>query len=82
MKVDKYIKQQHIHHIYLARLQIPNHRHHFLFLLEFQYTDTSGEESVRVDYYYMADRGLLVSVVYDKDHEKEIGKILDSFKMK
>ena len=46
------------------------------------YTDTSGEESVRVDYYYMADRGLLIAVAYDKDHEKEIGKILDSFKMK
>ena len=46
------------------------------------YTDTSGDESVRVDYYYMADRGLLVTVAYDKDHEKELGKILDSFKVK
>lgn len=42
------------------------------------YTDTEGEEPLQVDYYYLADRGILITVAYDKDHKKELAKVLAS----
>lgn len=45
------------------------------------YTDTEGEEPLEVTYYYMAERKLFVTVSCDKDHKKELAKMLASFKL-
>lgn len=45
---------------------------------KFSYTDTSGDTAVRVDYYFMPERGLLVTAAYDASHKKELAKILAS----
>ena len=44
------------------------------------YTDTSGEVSLTVDYYYAVDRQVLITVSYDAAHKKDFEKILKSFK--
>lgn len=45
------------------------------------YTDNEGEEPLEVTYYYMADRKLFVTVSCDKDHKKELAKMLASLKL-
>lgn len=42
------------------------------------YTDESGDAPVQVDYYFLKDRGLLISAAYDKEHAKEIAEMVDS----
>ena len=42
------------------------------------YTDESGDTAVQVDYYFLKDRGLLISAAYDMEHAKEVRQILAS----
>lgn len=42
------------------------------------YTDYSGDTPVRVEYYYIADRGVLVTTSADSSHKKELAAMLAS----
>ncbi len=42
------------------------------------YTDRSGDTPVQVEYYFLTDRGLLITAAYDWEHTEEIGEILQS----
>ncbi len=44
------------------------------------YTDTTGEIEVSVDYYYVVDRQLLITVSCDAAHRKDLEKVLNSFR--
>ena len=44
------------------------------------YTDKSGDEPVDVEYFYNAERGVIVTVSYDKAHKSEVERMLASLK--
>jgi|GEM_PF-3240951 hypothetical protein len=44
------------------------------------YTDNEGEEPLSVEYYYVIDRKVVVTVSCDSKHKKELAKMLASFR--
>ncbi len=44
------------------------------------YHDTNASKEIDVHYYYVADKKVLVTAAFDKEHEKEILKMLKTFK--